>query len=37
MEIFRHKTQHRAFTSGMPWLALVQLSGVCFIIGRYLS
>lgn len=37
MEIFRHKTQHRAFTSGMPWLALVQLSGICFIIGRYLS
>ncbi len=37
MEIFRHKTQHRKFTSGMPWLALVQLSVICFIIGRYLS
>lgn len=37
MEIFRHKTQHRSFTSGMPWLALIQISLLCFITGRYLS
>ena len=37
MEIFRHKTQHRKFASGMPWLALIQISLICYITGRYLS
>ncbi|MPM87987.1 hypothetical protein SDC9_135088 [bioreactor metagenome] len=35
MEVLRHKTQHKAFVVGMPWLSLVQIAVLTTIVGRF--
>ena len=37
MYLFRHKTQHRTFTIGMPLILIVQIALVLFLYWRTLS
>lgn len=32
MRVFRHKTKHRSFVIGMPFILIIQLIGLVFIV-----
>ncbi|ELK47258.1 UNVERIFIED_CONTAM: DUF1294 domain-containing protein [Halobacillus marinus] len=35
MNVFRHKTKHRAFAFGLPFLSLLHIAGAGYLIGKF--